>query len=116
MTSTAKILISAQDLPNGAAASPSNYTSPVGGKGTWIDSAHSVNHSGSTANVTVNVVPSGGSVAASNLAVSAQAIAAGAQYSYPELVGRFLAAGDTIEPFASAGTAINIVIAGRELT
>lgn len=113
MTSTPKVLISMQDLPT---TNTLLYTSPIGGQGTWIDKARSVNHSVGTATVTVNHVPNGGSVGASDVVTNAQSIGAGQGYDYPELVGRFLGPGDSIEPLASAGGAVNFFMSGRELT
>lgn len=113
MTSTPKVLIAAQDLPN---ASTLLYTSPVGGKGTWIDKATSTNHSGAAQTVTFYHVPVSGAAAASNLVVDAKSIADKATDLLPELVGKFLNPGDMIYGLCGAATSVNIDVNGRELT
>lgn len=113
MTATPKILIAAQDLPNAGA---SLYTSPAAGKGTWIDKVTAVNHDTVVHQVTVNHVPNAGAAAASNLIVSAKAVAAGATDTLPELVGKFIPPGASIYALADTAAKVNFEVNGRELT
>jgi hypothetical protein len=113
MSSTAKVIVPAQDLPNAAALL---YTSPANGKGTWIDKATAVNHSGSVQTITFYLLPSGGSALVSNLVVDQKSIADKATDMLPEMIGKFIAPGDMIYGLAAAVTAVNIAINGRELT
>lgn len=113
MTTTPKVLIAAQDVPNSATVL---YTSPASGKGTWIDKATTTNYSGSTATLSINLVPSGGSAGNSNLLIKARSLAASATDQLPELAGKFLNPGDFISVQAGTATAVNIAVNGRELT
>lgn len=113
MTSKTKLLVPAQDLANAAAVI---YTSPAGGLGTYIDKVTAVNHSGAAQQVTVNHVPAAGSVLASNLIVDAKSIADKATDLMPELIGKFIPSGASLEAFADAATSVNIEINGRELS
>lgn len=113
MTSTAKLLVAAADLPNAAAAI---YTSPVSGKGTWIDKATAQNHSGAAQTVTLNHVPVAGGATAANQIVNTKSIADKATDLLPELVGKFIPPGASIYGVCSAITAVALELNGRELT
>ena len=113
MTSTAKVLIASQAAPN---ANTLLYTSPAGGKGTWIDKATALNYSASAAVLSVNIVPAAGAPASENLVLKTKSIAAAATDLLPELIGKFLNPGDMIYVLAGTATAIGIAINGRELT
>lgn len=113
MTSTAKLLVPAQDL---AAAVAVLFTSDANGKGTWIDKVTATNHSGAAQTMTFNHVPSGGTVVPANLLVDAKSIADKATDLLPELVGKFIPPGASLEGFCSAATAVAIEINGRNLT
>lgn len=112
MTTTPKVLAADAQLPSSVGTA---YTSPAEGKGTWIDKFTLCNTTGTTRQVTVYVVPSAGSPSASNTVLSAFAVAAGETYLCPELTGRFLAPGSSVQWFASAATAITGYIGGREV-
>lgn len=62
--------------------------------------------------LTVNVVRSGGGVAATNEMVAAYPISPGEAYVAPELAGLILGPGDFISAKASAANAINAVGSG----
>jgi len=113
MTSTAKLLLAAADLPN---ASGLLYTSPAAGKGTWIDKATAQNHSGAAATITLNHVPAAGGAAAVNQIVNTKSIADKATDLLPELVGKFIPPGASIYGICSAATAVALELNGRELT
>ncbi len=113
MTSTAKVLIPSQDAPN---ANTLLYTSPVGGKGTWIDKATALNHTASAAVLSVNVVPSAGVPGTTNLLIQTKSIAPAATDLLPELVGKFLNPGDSIYALGGTASAIAFAVNGRELT
>ena len=91
------------------------YTSPAGTT-TRIDKVTCCNTSGSTATVTIYVVPSGSSASATNTTTSAQAILPGGTFNSPNEYGLYLAPGDSIAALASATLAINILIGGTQAT
>lgn len=113
MTSTAKLLVPSADLSNADALI---YTSPAGGKGTWIDKATAQNHSGAAATITINHVPNGGSSVVANQVVNTKSIADKATDLLPELVGKFIPPGASLRGLCSAATAISLELNGRELT
>lgn len=113
MTATPKQIVASQDLANAAA---SLYTSPATGKGTWIDKATAVNHSGAARTMTFNIVPNAGAAGTSNLIVDAKSVADKATDLLPELVGQFLQAGMSLYGNADTAGGVAITIIGRELT
>jgi hypothetical protein len=113
MTSTAKLLVAAADMPN---ASTALYTSPANGKGTWIDKATATSHNAAAQTVTFNNVPAAGAVANGNLVVNAKSIATNSTDQLPELVGKFIPPGGSLYGICSAATAIALEINGRELS
>jgi hypothetical protein len=113
MTSTPKLLIPAADLPNAAAAL---YTSPAGGKGTWIDKATATNHNGAAQTVTFNHVPLAGAASNANLVVDAKSIADKATDLLPELVGKYLPPGAMLYGVCSVAAGVAFELNGRELT
>ena len=113
MTATAKVLYPAADLPAAAAAL---YTSPTNGKGTGIDKVTAVNHSAAARAVSFYRVPSGGLSGNSNCIVYGKSIAVAATDLMPEIVGKFLAPGDSIWGNADTASAVNFEMNGRELT
>ena len=80
-----------------------------------IDKATATNTTAGVLTVSVNLVPAGGAPDASNLIAKAVSIAAGAAYTFPELVGHVLATGDFISAIAS-GAGIAFRVSGRETT
>lgn len=65
--------------------------------------------------VTLRIVPSGGSAGASN-ALAKKTFTAGESYTWPELVGHTLEAGDFISVLASAASTATLRIGGRKVT
>jgi hypothetical protein len=113
MTSTAKVLISHQQVENTATL---KYTSPPTGNGTWVDKFTGTNTSGATATLSIWLVPDGGVPGDDNLVVKEKSITAGGTDLLLELIGKFLDPGDSIHWEASAATSITAGANGRELT
>jgi hypothetical protein len=80
-----------------------------------IDKFTATNTSGSNVTISVNIVISGGTAAASNLIVDTRSIAPDQTYTFPELVGQVLDAGNFISTIASAATSLTIRASGREI-
>jgi len=80
-----------------------------------VDKFTGYNGTGGAVTLTVNLVASAGSAGASNVKV-AKSIAAGETYTFPEIVGQILNAGDFISTLASAATSIVIRVSGREVS
>jgi hypothetical protein len=94
------------------AAQTTQYTAPAGTK-TIIDKFTAYSEAGTT--LFVSLVPSGGSVAASNMTVK-KTLAALESYTFPELVGQILNAGDFISTLPGGASAVTIRVSGREIT
>lgn len=82
---------------------------------TIIDKFTATNTTGGALTLSINLVPSGGSVGATNLIVDAVSIATNATYVSTEVVGHTLDSGDVISTNASA-TGITIRASGRIVT
>jgi hypothetical protein len=91
------------------------YTSPPATK-TIVDKFTATNTDSGSQTITVNVVPSAGSVGASNIITSALSIAAGASVDLPEMKNHVLEAGDVISVKASVGSKVVIRASGRKVT
>lgn len=81
-----------------------------------IDKFTATNYSATAATLSVNIVTSGDTAGNQNLIVKTKTIQPGATYTFPELVGHYLATGGFISTAASAATSINIRVSGREFT
>lgn len=114
MSSTAKTLFDSTFIATGAASLL--YTSPAGGKGTYLDVATALNDNAAAQTVTLHIVPSGGGAAAVNQQIKARSLAPGASDLLPEIRGKFLDPGDMVYGTASAATSISLFMSGRELT
>jgi len=110
MTVTAKCLLEAKYAEN---AQTTQFTAT--GVRAIIDKFTAYNGTGGAVTLTVNLVPSGSAAGASNVKV-AKSVAAGETYTFPELVGHILNAGDFISTLASAATSLVIRVAGREVS
>lgn len=111
MTVTSKPIITAAYASN---AETTEYTASSGMR-TIIDKFTGYNGTGGAVTLTVKLVPSGGSAAATNIIVS-KSIAAGVTEAFPELVGHVLEPGGFISVLASAATSIVRRCSGREVT
>ncbi len=83
---------------------------------TIIDKFTGTNTTASAASLTVKLIASGGSAGASNTIVSAKVIQPGECYTFPEVVGHVLNAGDSISVLAGTATAITLRASGRLVT
>lgn len=111
MTVTVKVLIPAKQAEN---TQTTQYTASL--CKTIIDKFTATNTSGAVTTISVNIVTSAGSPAASNLIVDARPIAVDETYTFPELVGQAIESGGFISTIASAASAITIRASGREIT
>jgi hypothetical protein len=100
MTVTVKVLVPAKYAEN---AQTTQYTAT--GVTAIIDKFTATNISGSAATISVNLVT-----------VTGSALQASEVYTFPELVGQILGAGDFISTIAGTASAINIRVSGREVT
>ena len=110
MTVTAKTLVETVAM---AATDTTYYIAPVGTR-TYIDKLTATNTSAAPVTVNVNLVPAAGSAATANLVTTTQAIAANGVYTFPEIVGHVLNAGDFLSVKPSA-TGVNLRASGREM-
>lgn len=112
MAATNKVLIA----PKAAeAVQTDQYTSPVATV-TIIDKFTATNTSAGSLTLSVNLLLSTGTAAASNLIVKTKAISPGKTYLFPEMVNQKLEAGSIISTIASAGAGITISSSGRQVT
>lgn len=109
MTVVAKCLVEAKQAES---SQTTQYTAPTGTR-TIVDKFSARSVAGAT--LSVNIVASGGAAGATNLVVT-KTLAAGEQYTFPELVGQVLNAGDFISTISSVATDTVIRISGRENT
>lgn len=110
MTVTTKPLKTAAYLP---ASDTTLYTAGSGTR-TILDKVTAYNSDSGAVTVAINIVPNGGSVAATNKVVS-KAIAAGDTYTFPEVVGHVLEAGGVLSGISSVADKIVIRVSGREV-
>jgi hypothetical protein len=102
--------------PNQAAnAETTQYTAPAATR-TIIDKFTGTNTTAGAQTLTVKLIPSGGAAGVSNTIVLTKSIAPGECYTFPEIVGHVLNAGDFLSTLASAGAAITIRASGREIS
>lgn len=111
MTVTAKCLLEAKYAEN---AQTTQYTAGANMR-VILDKFTAYNGAVGAVVLTVNVVPSGSAAGASNIK-SSKSIASGETYTFPEVVGQVLNAGDFVSTLAGAATSIVIRASGREIT
>ena len=90
------------------------YTST--GVTTIIDKFTATNYTASPATISVNLVTSAGSAGNANLITKTKTLLASEVYTFPELVGQVLNAGDFISTIAGTASAINIRASGRVIS
>jgi hypothetical protein len=112
MSVTVAALINAKYAAN---SDNTEYTSPASTR-TIIDKFTATNTDVGAQTITVNLVPSSGSVAASNVITSALSIPAGESVDLPEMKNHVLEAGDFISVKASAASKVVIRASGRKVT
>ena len=111
MTVQVKVLIPAK---NAESTQTTQYTST--NVTTIIDKFTATNYSGGAETLSVNLVTVSGAAGNNNLIVKTKTLQPAETYTFPEIVGQVLNAGDFISTIASAATSINIRASGREIT
>jgi hypothetical protein len=111
MTVLVKVLVPAKFAENSQTI---QYTAT--GVTTIIDKFTATNISGSAATISVNLVTTAGTAGNTNLITKTKTLQSSEVYTFPELVGQVLGAGDFISTIAGTASAINIRVSGREVT
>lgn len=111
MAVTAKCLLEAKYAE---LAQTTQLTAPTGTR-YIIDKFTAYNGTAGAVALTVSMIASGGAASADEI-IASKAIAAGETYTFPEVVGQVMNAGDFISTLAGAATSIVIRISGREVT
>jgi len=113
MTITLKNLVPGTSQLTASAAT--YYTAP-NGTGAKINNASAMNTDSSARTFTVHIVPSGGTASNSNMVINAKALQPGETYNCPELVGKNIMTGGTIQALASVTTTVSFQVSGIEQT
>jgi phage tail tape-measure protein len=111
MTVTVRVLIPAKIAE---ATQVTQYT--ANGVTTIIDKFTATNYNTSAATISVNLVTVSGSAGNANLITKTKTLQPAEVYTFPEIVGQVLGAGDFISTIAGTATSINIRASGREVT
>ena len=111
MTVQVKVLIPAKNAEN---SQTTQYTST--NVTTIIDKFTATNYSGGAETLSVNLVTVSGAAGNNNLIVKTKTLQPAETYTFPEIVGQVLNAGDFVSTIASAATSINIRASGRDIT
>ena len=111
MTVTVKVRVPAKYAE---ASQTTQYTST--GVTTIIDKFTATNITASAATISVNLVTVADTAGNTNLITKTKSLQAAEVYTFPELVGQVLGAGDFISTIAGTGSAINIRVSGRQVT
>lgn len=83
------------------------------GESVIIDSFTATNIGASSATLSVNIVPSGGTAGNDNLIIDAKSIGVNKTYTFPELVGKRMVAGTFLSLIASAASTLTVNASGR---
>jgi hypothetical protein len=113
MTVTAKTLVPAKLVEN---SQTTQYTVPTNITAVIIDKFTATNVSGSTATISVNLVSALDTPGNQNLINKSKSLSASETYTFPELVGQILTTASYISTIASASSAINMRVSGREVS
>ena len=111
MTVTVKALVPSKLVEN---SQTTQYTAT--GVTTIIDKFTVTNFTASPVTISVNLLPVGNSSASANLVTKLKTLQASEVYTFPELVGQVLNAGEAISTIAGTATAITMRVSGREVT
>jgi hypothetical protein len=111
MAVTVKVLIPAKTAE---AAQTTQYTAT--GVTTIIDKFTATNYSAAAATISVNLVTASTVAGNGNLITKLKTLQPSEVYTFPELVGQILSAGDFISTIAGTASAVNIRASGREVT
>lgn len=98
-------IIQGTQIPNAAAATPGLYACPANEK-VLIKKLTFTNDDSSTRLLTIHLVASGGTAAASNLVTKSVSIPAGGTYEAFEAEGHILQAGDFITAFSDVAAKV----------
>ena len=110
------VVISLLILPSEAGATQTTeYLVPTGSK-VIIDKFTGTNTSALSAQLSINLIPLGGTAGNENLIVKERNLAAGETYTFPEIVGQVLEAGGVISTIASIASVITITASGRVIS
>jgi hypothetical protein len=113
MTVTARNLVPAKLVEN---SQTTQYTVPSNITAVIIDKFTATNVSGSTATISVNLVSPLDTPGNQNLINKNKSLSASETYTFPELVGQILTTASYISTIASASSAINMRVSGREVS
>ena len=113
MTVTARNLIPAKLVEN---TQTTQYIVPTNATAVIIDKFTATNISASTATISVNLVTGSDTAGNQNLITKTKSLTASEVYTFPELVGQILPTAAFISTIASAASAINMRVSGREVT
>jgi hypothetical protein len=113
MTVTAKNLVPAKFVEN---TQTTQYTVSSNITATIIDKFTATNISGSAATISVNIVTGSDTAGSQNLITKTKSLAASEVYTFPELVGQIMPNSSFISTIASAASAINMRVSGREIS
>jgi len=113
MTVTARNLVPAKLVEN---TQTTQYIVASNVTATIIDKFTATNVSGSTATISVNLVTGSDTPGDRNLITKTKSLAASEVYTFPERVGQILPNTAFISTIASAASAINMRVSGREIT
>lgn len=111
MTIVVNVLIPAKIAE---ATQTTQYTS--NGLKTIIDKFTATNYSASAATISINLVTSADTSGNQNLITKTKTLQPSEVYTFPEIVGQVLNAGDFISTIAGTATAINIRASGRQIS
>jgi len=111
MTVTAKVLVPAKIVET---TQTTQYTST--NVTTIIDKFTATNYSATAATISVNLVTTAGAAGDLNLITKTKTLQPSEVYTFPELVGQILGAGDFISTIAGTATSINMRVSGRQIT
>jgi hypothetical protein len=112
MSVNARVIIPAKIAES---AQTTQYTAGAGVR-TIIDKFTATNYSAGSVVLSINLVTSADTAGNQNLTIKTKSLSAGETYTFPEVVGHVLNAGDFISTLAGAATSINIRACGREIT
>jgi len=111
MTVQVKVLVPAKTVEN---TQTTQYTAT--NVTTIIDKFTATNYSATAATISVNLVTTSYSAGNNNLITKTKTLQPAEVYTFPELVGQVLNAGDFISTIAGTASSINMRVSGREVT
>jgi hypothetical protein len=114
MAFNARKLVQGTQLPAAAAATPGLYACPANEK-VMLRKATFTNDDTSTRLLTIHLVASGGTAAASNLVTKSISIPAGGTYEAFEIEGHILETGDFITAFSDVANKVTCHVSGASL-